>query len=60
MTSSAACTAAPPLIIAVREPPVPAPNTSRSESLCSSRIFSNGTPSFDESTCAIGEACPWP
>jgi len=51
---------APPLIIAVREPPVPAPNTSLSESFCSRRIFSNGTPSFEASTCASGEACPWP
>ena len=44
ITSPAAWIAAEPPIIAEREPPVPAPNTSRSESLCRSRMLSNGTP----------------
>jgi hypothetical protein len=60
ITRSAACTAAAPLIIAAREPPVPVRNTSWSEWFWNRWIFSNGTPSLDESTCAIGDAWPWP
>ena len=51
---------AAPLIIIEREPPVPAPNTMRSESPCTSFTFSNGTPNREASTCANGDACPWP
>ncbi len=60
MTRSEACAIAAPLIIIEREPPVPAPNTSWSESPCTRRMRSNGTPRREASTCANGAACPWP
>ena len=49
-----------PEFIIEREPPVPPPASSSSLSPCSRRTFSNGTPSFSLSTCANGEAWPWP
>src|ERR1043165_4528838 len=41
ITRSEASASAPPPIMAGREPPVPAPNTSSSESFCTRRIFSH-------------------
>ena len=49
-----------PEFIIEREPPVPPPAISSSLSPCRMRTFSNGTPSFSLSTCANGEAWPWP
>ena len=59
-TFAAASTMAWPEFIIEREPPVPPPASSSSLSPCRMRTFSNGTPSFSLSTCANGEAWPWP
>ena len=49
-----------PVAVIEREPPVPLPKRTRSLSPCSSVIFSKGTPSWADSTCANGVAWPWP
>ena len=51
---------AAPLAIMLLEPPVPPPAISLSLSPCTRRTLSNGTPSRSHSTCAKGEAWPWP
>ena len=45
-----------PVAVIEREPPVPLPKRTRSLSFCSSVIFSKGTPSCADSTCANGVA----
>ena len=59
-TFAAASTIAVPEFIIEREPPVPPPASSSIAVALQERIFSNGTPSFSLSTCANGEAWPWP
>ena len=60
ITLSHALSSAVPPAIAEREPPVPPPNSSWSLSPCSSFSRSNGMPSRLTTTCAKGEAWPWP
>src|SRR5205814_630570 len=60
MTSAEDSTMACPVAVIEREPPVPLPKRTRSLSFCSSVIFSKGTPSCADSTCANGVAWPWP
>lgn len=59
-TSAEDLTIAWPVAVIEREPPVPLPKRTRSLSPCSSVIFSKGTPSWADSTCANGVAWPWP
>ena len=61
ITASLASRMAPPVAIAEREPPdPPAPSLISSESCCTMRIRSNGTPSVPLSTWAKGVAWPMP
>ena len=59
-TSAEDSTIAIRVAVIEREPPVPLPKRTRSLSPCSSVIFSKGTPSCADSTCANGVAWPWP
>ena len=60
ITASPAAMIAAPEFMMLRDPPVPPPASNWSESPCSRRMRSNGTPSRSTSTWANGVQWPWP